>query len=64
MGCGAWVLRGDFGLVRQQCREPIGSAVRGLGLGAAGLGALGGMRSIDVEKAKKSRHECTRHVKC
>jgi succinate dehydrogenase / fumarate reductase cytochrome b subunit len=25
----------------------------GLGLGAAGLGALGGMRSIDVEKAKE-----------
>jgi succinate dehydrogenase / fumarate reductase cytochrome b subunit len=25
----------------------------GIGLGAAGLGALGGMRSIDVEKAKE-----------
>ena len=25
----------------------------GLGLGAAGLGALGGMRSIDVQKAKE-----------
>ena len=29
------------------------SLVVGLGLGAAGLGALGGMRSIDVEKAKE-----------
>ena len=53
MGYGAWVSRGVFGQVRRRCRGPIGSVCSSIGLAAAGLGALGGMRSIDVERRER-----------